>query len=88
VRTPGPSWNLRQLGPAHSDQRVLEVAIALAGGPRVMLLDEPAAGMSPTETDQVARLICKLGRELAVMLVEHDMEMMVMRISDRITMLN
>ncbi len=72
---------------AHGDQRVLEVAIALAGGPRVLMLDEPAAGMSPTETDQVAKLISDLGREMAVVLVEHDMEM-VMSISDRITVLH
>jgi len=72
---------------AHGDQRVLEVAIALAGNPKLVLLDEPAAGMSPTETDQVSELIKSLGREMAVVLVEHDMEV-VMTISDRVTVLH
>jgi ABC-type branched-subunit amino acid transport system ATPase component len=72
---------------AHGDQRVLEVAIALAGNPKLVLLDEPAAGMSPTETDQVSELIKSLGQEMAVVLVEHDMEV-VMTISDRVTVLH
>ena len=72
---------------AHGDQRVLEVAIALACEPKVILLDEPAAGMSPTETDQVSRLIRSLAEEMAVVLVEHDMEV-VMSISDRVTVLH
>ncbi len=72
---------------AHGEQRVLEVAIALAGRPKVILMDEPAAGMSPTETDQIAELIRDLAREMAVVLVEHDMEV-VMTISDRITVLH
>ncbi len=72
---------------AHGDQRVLEVAIALASDPKIVLLDEPAAGMSPTETDQVSALIRSLGEEMAVVLVEHDMEV-VMTISDRVTVLH
>jgi ABC-type branched-subunit amino acid transport system ATPase component len=72
---------------AHGDQRVLEVAIALASNPKIVLLDEPAAGMSPTETDQVSELILSLGEEMAVVLVEHDMEV-VMSISDRVTVLH
>ena len=72
---------------AHGDQRVLEVAIALASNPKMVLLDEPAAGMSPTETDQVSELIKSLGQEMAVVLVEHDMEV-VMSISDRVTVLH
>ncbi|RJX33669.1 MAG: ABC transporter ATP-binding protein [Desulfarculus sp.] len=72
---------------AHGDQRVLEVAIALAGDPKVLLLDEPAAGMSPAETDQISELISALGKEMAVVLVEHDMEV-VMKISEHITVLH
>ncbi len=72
---------------AHGDQRVLEVALALAGDPKVILLDEPAAGMSPTETDEISRLIRDLASEMAVVLVEHDMEV-VMSISDTITVLH
>jgi len=72
---------------AHGDQRVLEVAIALAGNPKLILLDEPAAGMSPTETDQISELISSLGQEMSVLLVEHDMEV-VMSISHRVTVLH
>lgn len=72
---------------SHGDQRVLEVAIALAGEPKALLLDEPAAGMSPTETEQISALIKELAEDLAVVLVEHDMEV-VMSISDRITVLH
>jgi ABC-type branched-subunit amino acid transport system ATPase component len=72
---------------AHGDQRVLEVAIALAGEPKVLLLDEPAAGLSPAETEQISLLITDLAKSLAVVLVEHDMEV-VMSISDKITVLH
>ena len=72
---------------AHGDQRVLEVAISLAGEPKALLLDEPAAGMSPPETEQISALIKDLAQDLAVVLVEHDMEV-VMSISDRITVLH
>jgi len=72
---------------AHGDQRVLEVAISLASDPQVLFLDEPAAGMSPAETDQASDLIADLGREMAVVLVEHDMEV-VMKISHHIIVLH
>ncbi len=77
-----PATNL-----AHGDQRLLEVAMALAGEPKILFLDEPTAGMSPTETDHIARLIKKLSESVAVVLVEHDMDV-VMAISDEITVLN
>jgi ABC-type branched-subunit amino acid transport system ATPase component len=71
---------------AHGDQRLLEVGLALAGDPKILILDEPTAGMSPTETNQIADLVRQLNRDLnlPVVLIEHDMEM-VMAISDRIT---
>ncbi len=72
---------------AHGDQRVLEVAISLASDPKVLFLDEPAAGMSPAETDQASDLIADLGTEMAVVLVEHDMEV-VMKISHHIIVLH
>lgn len=72
---------------AHGDQRVLEVAVALACSPKIILLDEPAAGMSPTETDQISLLIRDLASEMSVVLVEHDMDV-VMTISDMITVLH
>ena len=77
-----PATNL-----AHGDQRLLEVAMALAGEPKILFLDEPTAGMSPTETDHIARLIKQLSANVAVVLVEHDMDV-VMTISDEITVLN
>lgn len=72
---------------AHGDQRLLEVAMALAGDPKILFLDEPTAGMSPAETRHIARLIKALSEEIAVVLVEHDMDV-VMEISDRITVLH
>ena len=77
-----PATNL-----AHGDQRLLEVAMALAGEPKILFLDEPTAGMSPAETEHIARLIKKLSDKVAVVLVEHDMDV-VMSISDEITVLN
>jgi len=72
---------------AHGDQRVLEVAMALAGDPKILFLDEPTAGMSPAETEHVAQLIKGLTDTISVVLVEHDMDV-VMSISDEITVFN
>ncbi len=72
---------------AHGDQRLLEVGIALAGNPEILFLDEPTAGMSSAETKRVAELITELAKEISVVLVEHDMDM-VMEISDVITVLH
>jgi ABC-type branched-subunit amino acid transport system ATPase component len=71
---------------AYGDQRVLEVAIAMAGNPKILFLDEPTAGMSPVETAHISELIKSLANEICVVLVEHDMDM-IMSISDRITVL-
>jgi branched-chain amino acid transport system permease protein len=73
----------------YGDQRRLEIARALATEPRLLLLDEPTAGMNPRETETLTSLIGLLRRELglAVLLIEHDMQV-VMRISDRITVLD
>lgn len=68
--------------------RLLEVARALATGPKVLLLDEPAAGLSRQETDGLSLLVRSLAAEgLAVVLVEHDIGM-VMRVCDRIVVLD
>jgi branched-chain amino acid transport system ATP-binding protein len=73
---------------AYGDQRRLEIARAMAARPRLLLLDEPAAGMNPTETAALAVLIRRLGQFGAtVLLVEHDMGF-VMGIADAITVLN
>ncbi len=72
---------------AYGQQRVLEVALALATEPQVMLFDEPTAGMSPAETAELVRLIESLPRSLTVLIVEHDMDV-VFSLADRITVLH
>jgi branched-chain amino acid transport system ATP-binding protein len=73
---------------SYGDQRRLEIARAMAAAPRLLLLDEPAAGMNPAETEALAALVRQI-RDLGttVLLVEHDMGF-VMDISDRVTVLN
>ena len=72
---------------AHGDQRSLEIAVALACDPRLLLLDEPTAGMSPEEARAMMDLILRLNQERTVILVEHRMKL-VMGISDRILVLH
>jgi branched-chain amino acid transport system ATP-binding protein len=73
----------------YGDQRRLEIARALASEPKLLLLDEPTAGMNPNETANLTRLIGRLRSELGltVLLIEHDMRV-VMGISDRVTVLD
>ncbi len=74
---------------AYGKQKQLELAIALAENPRVLLLDEPTAGMSPSETEEAIRLIREIAdaRELTLLFTEHDMTV-VFGIADRITVLH
>ncbi|MEZ5842164.1 MAG: ABC transporter ATP-binding protein [Hyphomicrobiaceae bacterium] len=71
---------------AHGEQRQLEVAIALATGARLMLLDEPMAGLGAEESVRMVELIETLGRERTILLVEHDMDS-VFRLADTISTL-
>ncbi len=73
----------------YGDQRRLEIARALASRPKLLLLDEPTAGMNPNETRQMTDLIARLRRELGltILLIEHDMKV-VMGVSERITVLD
>ena len=72
---------------SHGQRRQLELAVALATAPRVLLLDEPTAGMSPAETARIAELIAAMDRALTLLIVEHDMDV-VFRLADRITVLH
>lgn len=73
---------------SYGHQRLLEIARALASQPRLILLDEPAAGMNQSETRQLMRYIERIGEaQIAVLLVEHNMKM-VMNVCSRLTVLN
>lgn len=71
---------------SHGEQRALELAMALATRPRLLLLDEPMAGMGPEESEHMTRLIASLKNEQTVLLVEHDMDI-VFRLADRVSVL-
>jgi branched-chain amino acid transport system ATP-binding protein len=70
----------------HGRKRQLEIALCLATGPRVLLLDEPLAGMGAEETERMLALLAQLKPDHAILLVEHDMDA-VFRIADRITVM-
>lgn len=73
---------------SYGEQRILEIARALASDPILLILDEPAAGMNPTEKNQLADLVLRIRKKgITVLLVEHDMKF-VMGITDRICVLN
>jgi branched-chain amino acid transport system ATP-binding protein len=84
----GKEWLLARNLP-YGDQRRLEIARALATGPKILLLDEPAAGMNPSEKAQLTQLIRQIREDfqVGVWLIEHDMKL-VMSICDRITVLD
>ena len=74
---------------AYGDRRRLEIARALALEPAFLLLDEPAAGMNPAETDDLIRILGTLRNDhhIGLIVVEHDMRL-IMRLSDRMVVLN
>jgi branched-chain amino acid transport system ATP-binding protein len=71
---------------SYGEQRQLEIGIALAGEPELLLLDEPTSGMSPAETARMIDLIAGLPRALSILMIEHDMKV-VFSLADRITVL-
>jgi branched-chain amino acid transport system ATP-binding protein len=71
---------------AHGEQRQLEVGLALATHPKLLLLDEPMAGMGPDESARMIALIRSLRSEIAILLIEHDMDA-VFQLADRISVL-
>ena len=72
---------------SYGEQRQLEVGVALAPSPRMLLLDEPTAGMSPEETTRMTRLLQALPRDVTMLIIEHDMDV-VFSLADRITVLH
>jgi branched-chain amino acid transport system ATP-binding protein len=69
---------------SYGEQRQLEIALALVATPRLLLLDEPAAGLSPSERTMVGDIIRSLPRELTILLIEHDMDL-ALGLVDRVT---
>jgi branched-chain amino acid transport system ATP-binding protein len=72
---------------SYGEQRQLEIAVALAGEPVLLLLDEPTSGMSPAETERIIALISALPRSIALLMIEHDMNV-VFNVADRVTVLS
>ncbi|PYM06773.1 MAG: ABC transporter ATP-binding protein [Candidatus Rokuibacteriota bacterium] len=72
---------------SYGEQRQLEIGVALATRPRLLLLDEPTAGMSPDETQRMIRLLGALPREVTLLIIEHDMDV-VFSLADRVTVLH
>jgi branched-chain amino acid transport system ATP-binding protein len=68
---------------SHGDQRRLEIALSIAGEPKLLLLDEPTQGMSHGDTADTARMVKELGQQISVLLIEHDIDL-VMTISDHV----
>jgi branched-chain amino acid transport system ATP-binding protein len=59
---------------SHGEQRQLEIVLGLASNPKILLLDEPAAGLSSGESSEMRRFLLRLDRSLAILLIEHDMD--------------
>ena len=74
----------RQL--SYGEQRQVELVLALAGRPKVLLLDEPTAGLSPAETASVAAMIRRFSRDTTILLIEHDMDV-ALELVDRVAVL-
>ena len=72
---------------SYGEQRQLEVGVVLAADPKLMLLDEPTAGMSPEETARMTRMLEGLPREVTMLIIEHDMDV-VGSLADRVTVLH
>jgi branched-chain amino acid transport system ATP-binding protein len=82
----GTAWRIvRTL--SYGEQRQLEIALALAGKPRLLLLDEPTAGLSPAETRRVVALVHALPRDMTILMIEHDMDV-AFELADRIAVMH
>jgi len=72
---------------SYGEQRQLELVLALAGEPRLLLLDEPTAGLSPAETSAVVAMVQQLPRDMTILIIEHDMDV-AFEIADRIAVMH
>ncbi|MEM8948389.1 MAG: ABC transporter ATP-binding protein [Pseudomonadota bacterium] len=72
---------------AHGQQRQLEIALALAGAPRFILFDEPAAGLSPTERSELIEILTSLPAHMGYIIIEHDMDV-ALRVVESVTMMH
>jgi branched-chain amino acid transport system ATP-binding protein len=72
---------------AHGQQRQLEIALALAGAPRFILFDEPAAGLSPTERRELIEILTSLPSHIGYIIIEHDMDV-ALRVVESVTMMH
>jgi branched-chain amino acid transport system ATP-binding protein len=86
-------WGLAGAAPrivrtlSYGEQRQLEIALALAGRPRLLLLDEPTAGLSPAETRRVVAMVHELPRDMTILMIEHDMDV-AFELADRIAVMH
>ena len=72
---------------SYGQQRQLEIALALAGAPRLILFDEPAAGLSPTERAELVAILNGLPGHIGYIIIEHDMDV-ALRVAERVTMMH
>ena len=72
---------------SYGQQRQLEIALALAGAPRFVLFDEPAAGLSPTERRELVEILTNLPGHMGFIIIEHDMDV-ALRVAERVTMMH
>jgi branched-chain amino acid transport system ATP-binding protein len=72
---------------SYGEQRQLEIGVALATSPKLLLLDEPTAGMSPEETERMTRMLERLPRSVTLLIIEHDMDV-VSSLADRVSVLH
>ena len=72
---------------SHGQQRQLEIALALAGAPRFILFDEPAAGLSPTERRDLVAILNALPKHIGYIIIEHDLDV-ALRVSEYVSMMH
>ena len=80
-------WDAQVANLSHGEQRQVEVVMALASDPKLILLDEPTAGLSPAESTMMASMLQKLDRNITMLIIEHDMDV-AFEIADRIAVLH